>query len=101
MDITEKLRWMADRHTPELTEAAGVIVILRDELKNIAAAKWREFDPDPRRAAYEFVQWAQSRSRHALEIVGTGDTAKSAECDCLSFWKSHHPECPTMRHNVN
>ena len=32
--------------------------------------------------------------------VGDGSTAKSAECDCLSFWESHHPECPTLRHNA-
>ena len=159
---------------------------LMEELENIATAEWREFDPDTRRCAYEFVLWAQSRARHTLNRVLSGDVtaplpedvrlvqvgpcscsdhecgecmhpapkvgagttprpptptgwsdtdwlkhlqeqqhplaglhinqgsmgaaadayeaeynaAKSAKCDCLSFWESHHPECPTMRHNA-
>lgn len=112
--------------------------VLMEELENIATAEWRDFDPDTRRCAYEFVLWAQSRARHTLNRVlsgdvtaplpedvrmvqvgdctcsdhecgecmhptpkvGAGHTAKSAECDCLSFWEDHHPECPTLRHNA-
>ena len=46
---------------------------LQEELENIATAEWREFDPDTRRCAYEFVLWAQSRARHALNRVLSGD----------------------------
>ena len=46
---------------------------LMEELENIATAEWREFDPDTRRCAYEFVLWAQSRARHTLNRVLSGD----------------------------
>ena len=46
---------------------------LQEELENIATAEWREFDPDTRRCAYEFVLWAQSRARHTLNRVLSGD----------------------------
>jgi uncharacterized coiled-coil DUF342 family protein len=38
MDICEKLRWMADKHCNELTEAAEEIERLREELKSYSAA---------------------------------------------------------------
>jgi len=46
---------------------------LMEELENIATAEWREFDPDTRRCAYEFVLWAQSRARHTINRVLSGD----------------------------
>lgn len=46
---------------------------LMEELENIATAEWRDFDPDTRRCAYEFVLWAQSRARHTLNRVLSGD----------------------------
>ena len=175
-----------ERHQREITELKRQKDALMEELENIATAEWREFDPDTRRCAYEFVLWAQSRARHTLNRVLSGDVtkplpedvklvqvgpcscsdhecgqcmqpapkvgaggtarpptptgwsdtdwlkhlqeqqhplaglhinqgsmdaasdayeaeynaAKSAKCDCLSFWESHHQECPTMRHNT-
>lgn len=54
---------------------------LQEELENIATAEWREFDPDTRRCAYEFVLWAQSRARHTLNRVlsGAGELRNGSE----------------------
>lgn len=75
---------------------------LQEELENIATAEWREFDPDTRRCAYEFVLWAQSRARHTLNRVLSGDvTAPLPEdvklvqvgpCSC-----SDHECCECMK----
>ena len=57
----------------EIEELKRQVDALCEELENIATAEWREFDPDTRRCAYEFVLWAQSRARHTLNRVLSGD----------------------------
>jgi len=61
---------------------------LQEELENIATAEWREFDPDTRRCAYEFVLWAQSRARHTLNRVLSGDVTAPLQEDEEPEWQS-------------
>ena len=61
---------------------------LMEELENIATAEWREFDPDTRRCAYEFVLWAQSRARHTLNRVLSGDVTAPLQEDEEPEWQS-------------
>lgn len=60
----------------EIEELKRQVDALCEELENIATAEWRDFDPDVRRSPYEFVQWAQSRARHTLNRVLSGDVTK-------------------------
>jgi hypothetical protein len=78
---------------------------LMEELENIATAEWREFDPDTRRCAYEFVLWAQSRARHTLNRVLSGDVTAPLPEDvaigCAKGWREFNDEPdPALRHNV-
>jgi hypothetical protein len=73
---------------------------LMEELENIATAEWREFDPDTRRCAYEFVLWAQRRARHTLNRVLSGDAignglTKEIADEIVSF--SLPDKCPEKR----
>ena len=61
---------------------------LMEELENIATAEWREFDPDTRRCAYEFVLWAQSRARHTINRVLSGDVTKPLPEDEEPEWQN-------------
>ena len=69
---------------------------LMEELENIATAEWREFDPDTRRCAYEFVLWAQSRARHTLNRVMSGDVTAPLPEDvasgCAKGWREFNNE---------
>lgn len=60
----------------EIEELKRQVDALCEELENIATAEWRDFDPDVRRSPYEFVMWAQSRARHTLNRVLSGDVTK-------------------------
>lgn len=68
--LVEEMISNLEEKLDELTRQKYALI---DELENIATAEWREFDPDTRRCAYEFVLWAQSRARHTLNRVLRGD----------------------------
>ena len=71
--LVEEMISNLEEKIAELTRQKYALI---DELENIATAEWREFDPDTRRCAYEFVMWAQSRARHTLNRVLSGDVTK-------------------------
>ena len=72
----------------EIEELKRQVDALCEELENIATAEWREFDPDTRRCAYEFVLWAQSRARHTLNRVLSGDVTAPLQEDEEPEWQS-------------
>ena len=79
----------------EIEELKRQVDALCEELENIATAEWREFDPDTRRCAYEFVMWAQSRARHTLNRVLSGDVTAPLPEDVLIVPVG---ECSSCKH---
>lgn len=74
--LRQAIRKLADEREEEVTELRRQKDALCEELENIATADWAGFDDDRRRAPYEFAMWAQSRARHTLNRVLSGDVTK-------------------------
>ena len=83
--LVEEMISNLEEKLDELTRQKYALI---DELENIATAEWREFDPDTRRCAYEFVLWAQSRARHTLNRVLSGDVTAPLQEDEEPEWQS-------------
>lgn len=66
---------------------------LMEELENIATADWVSFDTNRQEAALDFVQWAQSRARHTINRVLSGDVTAPLPEDVET--KMRRPPTPT------
>jgi hypothetical protein len=118
MNSKEKAGWLADKICnggDYAKEAAIVLVRQAEEIELLQkVANDNQNDLDQTRSQRD--EMARALSRIATGQIYDQDIADVAsdtlsrlgaphinecECGCLYYWNSHHPECPTLRHNVD
>jgi hypothetical protein len=76
MQIDHESRLRRQAVEQAAAELAVRVAVLEAELRNIATADWRKWEAFEEKAtAQDFVDWAQSRARHALTATQGGPDA--------------------------